>query len=222
MLFGNRRLFAAARNAKRGKITLPPALARLREWVSDQYSVSVIHIVFDAIEIGPNEGKPRLNLIVETDVDYDTLKKNVTTFRPNVRRRILHAFTRFADDLEPNRYHTEDVHLILDNFADECLGQACSQFLRSDRKLVIEALPDVPIWDITGLGRCLVAFLRTDEEVRVRQADGTCDRISRSCFQHIKPYDEFGYLTPKSFRLRFDSKENLDRTYKGNLFHYFR
>jgi hypothetical protein len=33
---------------------------------------------------------------------------------------------------------------------------------------------------------------------------------------------EFGYLSDDSFRLKFDSREDLDKKFKGNLFDYLR
>ncbi|MEL7498320.1 MAG: hypothetical protein AAFN77_11975 [Planctomycetota bacterium] len=46
-------------------------------------------------------------------------------------------------------------------------------------------------------------------------------RLSQQCFDAGK-YGEFYYLAHDSFRLRFNCEENLDNSYKGNLFCYWR
>ncbi|MCA8987091.1 MAG: hypothetical protein KDA78_05590 [Planctomycetaceae bacterium] len=219
MLYGNSKLYAAARAAKMGKGCLHPGLAELRDWISSEYQVNVVHIVLDQIEIGPVAGHPRLNIILETDKDFYALKTDPLTFRLDVHDKVIARFRKIAlgyHDLE-----SDNVLLVLDNFSDECLGKACSRFLKRDARQIADVFK-YTIWQIDGFSRLLVVFLYTDDEVKKCTADGTCNRISRQCFKTLKQYDEFNYLTSESFRLRFDSKENLDNNYKGNLFYYWR
>ncbi len=219
MLFGNPELFAVARSAKLGDCQLHAGLAELREWISSEFDVSVVHIVQDHIELGPAKGRPRLNVILETDEDFDSWKTDAITIRPDVHDKVVRRFERIASshpDLE-----SENVHLILDNFSDECLGSACSAFLKRDAKRITNDFKHT-IWQIDGFSRALVVFLYTDDEITKCTANGTCKQISQRCFDAVKQYDEFDYLTDDSFRLRFDSKENLDDNYRGNLFYYWR
>jgi hypothetical protein len=221
MLFGDNNLFSITRSAKLGNIELPSALAQLRSWICNEFGVGVVHIVFDHVDVGPSAGRPRLNVILETDADYDSWKTDVITIRPEIERRVLSRFRELAST-DPNTYDTEGVFLILDNFADECLGRACSKFLKTDADRIANDFSTVPIWKIDGFSRYLVVFLETDKDVRSKTDDGTCAKISRRCFNAVKPYDEFGYLSGDSFRLKFDSKENLDKQYNGSLFYYWR
>lgn len=219
MLFGDSELFAVARSAKVGECSLHTGLAELRDWISCEFNVSVVHIVLDHIELGPAEGRPRLNVILETDKDFDSWKTDAITIRSDVRDKVVRRFKEIASihpDLE-----SENVHIILDNFSDECLGRACSAFLKRDAKRITNDFKHT-IWQIDGFSRALVVFLYTDDDIKKCTADDTCKRISQQCFNALKPYDEFDYLTANSFRLRFDSKENLDNNYKGNLFYYWR
>ena len=221
MLFGNEQLFSLVRSAKLGHVELPPVLAQLRDWIQDELRVSVVHIVFDQIDIGPCTGRPRLNVILETDTDYDSWKTDVVTIRPDIERRVVAQFTKLAKT-EPDTYDTEGVLLTLDNFSDACLGRACSAFLKTDADRMTKNFPAVPIWRIDGFSRYLVVFLKTDKDIRLNTDNGTCATISNRCFDAVKPNDEFGYLSDTSFRLKFDSKENLDKNYNGNLFYYWR
>jgi len=221
MLFGNKQLFSLVRSAKLGHVELPLVLAQLRDWIHDELDVSVVHIVFDHIDIGPPAGRSRLNIILETDADYDSWKTDVVTIRPDVERRVKSQFTKLAKT-EPDTYDTDDVLLTLDNFSDECLGRACSTFLKTDADRIAKDFVAVPIWKIDGFSRDLVVFLKTAKDIRLNTDNGTCATISDRCFDAVKPHDEFGYLSDNSFRLKFDSKENLDKNYNGNLFYYWR
>lgn len=219
MLFGDAELFALARFAKEGRAQLHPGLAELRDWILQEFLVSVVHIVFDHIEIGAAAGRPRLNIILETDAEYESWQKDLFSIREEVHDKIMWRFSKIAaryPDLE-----SDDCHLIADNFSDECLVQACAAFLRQDAKQVMRDFhPD--IWEIDGFSRLLVVFLHTDKEVAAAESDGLGGRIRDACFHAVLQYDEFGYLTPESFHFRLDSKQNLDENYKGNLFNYWR
>ena len=233
MLFGNEKLFSLVRSAKLGQVGLPPVLAELREWIHAEFGVSVVHVVFDHVEIGASIGRPRLNVILETDAEYESWQTGVITIRPDVNRRVLAEFTKLALS-NPATYDTDNVFLILDNFSDECLGRACSAFLggffsrisggflNTNVRRIMKKFADARIWRIDGFSRDVVVFLKTTEDIRLKTADGTCAAISERCFEAIKQYDEFGYLTGSSFRLKFDSKENLDKNFNGNLRDYWR
>ncbi|MCH9647616.1 MAG: hypothetical protein K0U98_05210 [Deltaproteobacteria bacterium] len=219
MLFGDSELFAVARSAKVGERNLQSGLAELRDWISSEFDVSVVHIVQDYIELGSAEGRPRLNVILETDQDFDSWKTDAMAIRSDIHDKVVGRFKKIASgypDLE-----SENVHLTIDNFSDECLGRACSAFLKRHAKRITDDFKHA-IWQIDGFSRALVVFLYTDDEITRCTANGTCKEISRRCFDAVKQYDEFDYLTDDAFRLRFDSKENLDNNYKSNLFYYWR
>ena len=222
MLFGNDALFSIARSAKRGIVEMPPVLSRLRDWISAEYGVSVVYVSFDHIDIGPHAGSPRLTLILETDRDDHTWKTDVATTRPDARHSVLARFKEFAA-ADTETYRSLDrCFLTIDNFADECLVRACSAFLKNDVRRIVNALPKVPIWKIDGFSRQLVVFLETEADVRTITKSGERERLRTLCFDAVKRYDEFGYLSDESFRLAFDSKENLDRAFHGDLFSYWR
>lgn len=221
MLFGNDKLFSVARSAKLGKTRLPPVLAQLQAWIQTELHVGVVHIVLDRIDIGPCVGRPRLTVILETDADYKSWKTDAVTIRPEVERRVVSQFTKLAE-ADSDTVDTGDVLLTLDNFSDECLGRACSAFLKSKAHRIVREFASARIWKIDGFSRLLVVFFETDKEIQVNTDNGTCAKISERCFDGVKRHDEFDYLSESSFRLKFDSKENVDKNFNGNLFYYWR
>lgn len=221
MLFGDDHLFSLAKSAKLGQLTLPPMFEQLREWIHAQFATHVVYIALDKIDIGPAQGRPRLRIILETDADYNVWKKDLCTIRPDIESRILSHFKQLADSsIEP--VSTDNLFLVLDNLSDECLRRACSEFLKTEADQVVHDFANVPLWKIDGFARHLVAFFTTDKEIELHQKSGICTAISNRCFQAVKKHDEFGYLSDATFRLTFDSKENLDKNYCGSLFYYWR
>lgn len=221
MLFGNEKLYSLVRDIKLGLIEVPPVFAQLRDWLQNEFNVSVIYIALEHVELGPNTGTPRLNVILETDGECDSRKNDTISILSKMEHLILSRFKKLVR-MNHLKYDTEGIFLIVDNFSDECVSRACYTFLKTDADRIISEFSNIPIWKIDGFYRSLVVFLKTENDIRLRCADGTCERISNRCFDAVKPYDEFGYLSAKSFRLEFDSKENLDKNYNGSFFNYWR
>ena len=224
MLFGDKQLFRAARAAKLGKGRLPRPLEELRRWVSANYGVDVLNVVYDKIEIGAHQRRPRLNLIVNSADDYAKLHKdNWLTFDPRIKEAILQRFSEVIMAAALDReYDTKDVHLICDDFSDEAMGQAASRFLERDKTRVIEEFAQFRIWKIDGFSKETVIFYLTDKDVQDNQTNEGSQRIKQRCYQLVKQYDEFDYFQLNTFPIKFDSKENLDKNYEGSLFYYFR
>ncbi|MGD9632982.1 MAG: hypothetical protein AB7G28_16785 [Pirellulales bacterium] len=181
----------------------------------------MVYIEFDHVDIGPAAGLPRLNVILETDADYELWMTDAVTIRPDVERRLKAQFKGLASQ-DPDNDYTYDFLLVVDNFSDECLGFACRNFLRTDAAKIVRNFSAVPIWKIDGFSRHLVVFLKTDRDIQINETNGTCAAITKRCFDAVKQHDEFDYLTNASFRMTFDSKQNLDKNFNGSLFYYWR
>jgi|GEM_PF-5307419 len=127
MLFGDDELFSVARSAKLGQFDLPPVLEQFKVWIVDEFGVSMMHIVFDHIDIRPVKGRPRLNVILESDADYVSGMADQFKIRWDVEQHVLRQSTKLASS-DAATYDTDSVCLILDSFANECVGRACSAF----------------------------------------------------------------------------------------------
>lgn len=221
MLFFNDDLFFETRLAKIGQLNLPPALDQLRNWLDAEFGIRVVHVVFDRPEPSSGFVNPRLTVIVEADIDYQILHHNELEFRLGIREKILGKFIELSlAELDPS--NTEGVFLIVDKFSDECLNRACKAFRENDRNQITEEFATAPIWEIDGFSKQIVVFFGTEEDIYSNKENGTCERISQEIFKRVKQYDEFGYLNPSTFHLKFDSKEIVDKNFGGNLFNYWR
>jgi hypothetical protein len=221
MLFGNPKLYAAARDAKLGITRLPPTLERLRVWINDHYAVTVLHIVYDQIDIGPLGRRPSLNLIVDTAADYAALHRDQFTPKRNVQITIARRFAKYARE-NTAEYNTQNVHIVFDDFSDEAMGQAARRFRAIHADEVVRSFRDSNVWAITGMDKHSVVFYLDHDDVAANNECGISQSITERCFELTRRYDEFGYFTLSNFSLSFDSRQRFDTEFEGNWFHYFR
>jgi hypothetical protein len=223
VLFGNQSLYQQVRAAKKGRAQLPFVLAELQRWISNAYHVRVLYIEYDRIDIGPHQGRPRLQLFVETTSDLVVLQEDRLTLRPGVVLSIRIAFASILDMAETHEeYDAEDVHVVAEAFSKESVRRAVAKFLDVDRQRCISDVADPRVWDISGFGGSVVVFYATDRMVAEGGKSGLDLRVKQLCFNAIKAYDEFDYFTFEDFDLRFDSKENFDKNFRGSWFNYWR
>lgn len=75
------------------------------------------------------------------------------------------------------------------------------------------------IWGIHTGTFGVVVFYDTDSNKKINQQKGISEEIKNIIYTAIKGIDEFDFY--KEDYISFDSKENLDKNYQGNLFYYF-
>jgi hypothetical protein len=79
------------------------------------------------------------------------------------------------------------------------------------------------VWDVIGgASYWTVVFYYTEKDVIENQNNGVSEMIAGNYYSLLKEHDELHFFTRDNMGLKFDSKENVDKNYKGNLFHYFR
>ena len=226
MLFGNDKLYDDVRNVKIGKKSLPNLLDKVANKVSATYSINVLYVLYDKIELGENKGRPRLTIIVETSVDSDKLRKashTTLTLKPDIEKEIKRIFSETVNAAnESAKYPHSNLHVVLDCFSTNAINRALGQFVKNNANQLTSEFSKAKVWNISQDFEEIIVFLQTDNDIKNCKANGDTEKIRKRCHELAKNYDEFGYLTNKNFHLRFDSKENLDKNYQGNLFYYFR
>ena len=75
------------------------------------------------------------------------------------------------------------------------------------------------MWDVIAKLLGSVVFYYCDADITANENNGISKTITDAYFSVLKRYDELNYFTRKNVNLKFDSKENLDKNYQGNLFY---
>jgi len=93
------------------------------------------------------------------------------------------------------------------------------------KKQVIENIlskheKEANIWKIYTSGFGFYVFYQTDKDLIANQENGINENVKKMILLSIKELDEFDFY--KEDYIVFDSKENLDKNYSGNLYYYLR
>jgi len=218
-MFMEEKLYLQTRSLKRGQSSLDPVLAGVCQRVYDRLGVRPLNLLYDRNDIGPNKGKPRLNVIFDTNEDYYHVHKNWLVMRSAAKKVILQEW---AERSHGETHETADVHLISDCFAAAAISRA-SEMMRTNHEIeLLHCFANENVWAIHGVGWATVVFFDTELSKDNAAKSGVTQTIESACYKLLKTYDEFDYLSREQFGVNFDSKEVLDRDFEGNLYYYFK
>jgi hypothetical protein len=222
MLFTDARLYEQCRKLKLGEAELPPVLGELKRWIDAEYSINVVNIVCDR----QRDQRPSLDVIVETRADYSKMLKERperSGYNEEYQKAIAQKFSEIVRDfgLEGD-YDTANLWVFYEDFDGPAMAKACDQLLAKDVKDLMQKFSAANLWTITGFASWVAVFYTKDSDVEENAKNGTSEQIKRECFRLVKQYDEFDYIHFDTFNITFDSKQNLDEHYQGNLYYYFK
>jgi hypothetical protein len=219
----DKQLFSETRRLKLGESVLPEHFKILQEWINSHYSINVLNIIYDKIEIGPHKGSPRLNVIIDNLTDYQKMFKK--QFMP-IEKRAKSISNRFEKIIEQtglrNKYDLDNIYVIYSDYSYNSMSKVCELFIQNEKKNIMSKFAESNIWDMTGYASWIVVFCLTDKDLNENIKNGTNENIKKECLRLLKLYDEFDYFNEKTLKLTFDSKQNFDENYQGNSFYYFR
>jgi hypothetical protein len=238
MLAPNDREYKATRRIKRGQSVLAPPFAELAEWISSEWHVTVLNVVYDRPFI--LDRRPRLQIIVEHSRErdrfldelgnFDHAKQQaiVARFAEQVGRRKTQAsqssvaawVAQWVKQKVTTRYRVEQLLVVFSAFAPVARGEADCRITDLDVAALQTRIADPQLWTIR---RCLghVTFMYyTDEQARAHDQSGLSVVYADLYFALLQSHDEFGYLSRSRFCIHSDSKEIFDKTYEGNWFKY--
>jgi hypothetical protein len=203
-----------------GKAKRSPLLLELADWIMQTYSVRVLNMGFSKL-ISSKSGRYRLYVIVENTEDYE--KMYVSRFEPKgeYQKQIATEFQRLAI-----KYHfaTEeqlrDLFVTYNDFSEEARTEANWRAINRFRRLV--KFKYSTVWDVISMFSSTVVFYYSDSDIVTNDQRGLSERITNNYYSVLKKYDELNYFTRENIRIKFDSKENVDKNYEGNLFYYTR
>ena len=217
----DKKLYKRVREAKLGQRQMPAPLGHLSAWIAEKYDVRVVYIESDRLKGPPSHGRRRLQIFLDTGADYYRVHEDHCELKPHVRDEVSQQVVKLMAEAPGEKADWDKVHIVFSDFSEDAKSQALQKFMEKESKRLRKELARDRVDNLVCAGDLFI-FYKDDADVRRFAADGTSERIRQLCYQRVMPYDEFGYLQPESFTVVFDSKENLDRNYKGSLFYYLK
>lgn len=208
----------------KGKRKQSPLLLEFSDWFRSKYSVKVLNIHFSKLE-GPKEDRYKLNVVIENTQDYQKMyissEELFSVPNKEYQEQITLEFQKLAlKHRFANESQLKNLFVTYNDFSDEAQVEANWKAAKEVKTQIKSKYPIV--WDVISMFSASVVFYYSDADIEVNENNGTSKAITDIYYSILKEYDEFGYYSRENISLKFDSKENLDKNYQGNLFYYTR
>jgi len=207
----------------RQKIELPETFLALQKWLKEAYSVIAVNFEFKIMEHNNQIGRYQLYIFLASTDAYKSMLYTENGYDKDKQTQISRKFYELASEYSfDSEDHIKDVWISYIDFSVELKTY-------TNRLAFIEAEPylrqkyrGIPIWNIYTMYRSVIVFFDNDSDIKKYSELGICKNMQADYFRILKTCDEFDVYSPETFVMNFDSKENLDKNYEGNLYYYFK
>jgi hypothetical protein len=211
----------------RGELVHDSQTAALIRWISNRFGITVLHIEFDTIDKGEWD---RIHIIVKTISDYEKMQHygkdysgNNIEFRDEIVEACVAVFditTRYLE--KPFKgTNTKKPWVCYSAFEEVAMTEISLNITVETHAAIQAEFADMGIWQIVQFFGATIVFLTTGDQLTQINNDRAA-RLEQRLYDASKLFDEFNLLEPDRFSIHFDTKENLDKNYDGNLLSYFR
>ena len=217
MVFLNKRTYQETRKLTLGHKKKSQILIEFSVWLKDEYDIEVLNFEFGKM-IRPDKNY-RLCIIIATEEDQRKMFEEPFKINSLYQRQIGNKFKELNRKYEyTDESKLVDLFISFNDFSHEARTLANRAAIKKARKMIMDKYDSV--WDVHAQFERSVVFYYYDHQIKENESTGINDRITNEYYQILKVCDEFNYYQPDTFLIKFDSKENLDINYKGNLFYY--
>jgi hypothetical protein len=206
---------------KRNTQLMNELFIELSEFINQNYNVEMINCIYDL------DGKtPRLNIVVNTTKQFlsmNDITSGFPIYNKDYQRQIAKKFTTLVKARRKKfSYSTSNLFIFFTDFENESQIKVNNEMIKHHRLELMNKYQSYQLWDIVGIFGSSTVFYFLDNDIEINKQNGISDSLKNEYFQLLKQYDEYNYFNIDNFNMYFDSKENLDKNYAGNLYYYFK
>lgn len=206
----------------RGEIQIDPQKQELMDWVSNRFGIQVLNIEYDKLEQGKRD---RINVIVKTRKDSEKMHhygSDYSGYNIEYQQEIREVFEKIYSDSNLFDFKAPMPAWVCYMVFDEAaMSELNSKLSLEKLNEIINDYSDLGIWQIIQFFGATVVFIHTQKQLKEMDLIRS-ESLRKRIFSEIKPGDEFDLLSEEKFTINFDTKENLDKKYDGNVLNYFR
>ncbi len=214
-------LYEETKNIAHGKVKKSPILEELSNWFMSAYSAKILNFQFTKSEIPSVKGY-RLYVIMNATEDYQKMFHSPFKFKEEYMAQISKEFKRLALKYNfASEAQLADIFIRYNDFSVEARTDTNNIAVKEAKANIMGKYP--MIWDISAdASYGAVVFYYLDKDVAENQNKDVNKTIQEEYYLLLKKYDELDFFTRDNMRLKFDSKENVDKNFQGNVINYFR
>jgi hypothetical protein len=209
-------VFQESKNIALGIHPKKPMALEFSEWFMRVFSIDVLNFQFYQLQ---NSRSHCLCLII---MDYESLMDmRRSPFKSLDDQLITAEFRRLALKYE------FATHPMLENlvvtYCDFLLEVRTEANWRARKEVNAQLMGKFPaVWNVVALFDQLVVFYYTDDDIVLNEKNGNSTILVDDYYSILKKFDELHSFSRDKLVVKFDSKENLDKNFEGNLFYYTR
>lgn len=162
-------------------------------------------------------------IILKSTEDYQ--KMYIDTFNPNPKyqKQIALEFEKLVKEYNfTNSSNLSNLFVAYNDFSEEAKADANWSAIKEAKHFLKQKYCNDSLWHVEAEFSAVVVFYLRDSDIILNDKKGINGKVKLDYFNILKKYDELKYYTFDNFIIAFDSKENLDKNYEGNLFYYSR
>jgi len=241
MIWIDKKAFKETYSVLKQKTNMKPIFADLKRFIEDRYSIKVLNIVYEKIKFKPNKNsyvygkKYRLICYVSSYAEREKMQNRVDVQLDNfpnahkmvndidIQNTILDNFYQLSKKYN-FKINVKKEEIWVDYFYWFSTDYMSLIVSKVQKKLIEDVLSKYKIianiWGIHTGTFGIVIFYDTDSNKLINLQNGISEEIKNEIYSKVKQLDEFDFY--KEEYISFDSKENLDKNYKGSLYYYFK
>lgn len=213
-----RDFYNETKKIKCGELKMSPLLKELSEWLEDEFKVKTLNFRFEVIRIS-KRNKFRLSIVVDNKEDYEKMDPDFFQQNEEVKNFIALKFKGFALKHNfPINKRIKNIFVVFRDFSKEARSEANERAVKGFSEEIKSRYPNV--WSVYGVFDSLIVFYYLNIDVEINKNNGVNEAVRAQYYQAVKQFDEMNYFTLGNLDMKFDSKENLDENYDGNLYSY--
>lgn len=216
--------YIQTKKIKSGEYSLPVFWQGIVDWITASFGVVALNVALDCYDQGNSQD---IEVILERTADRKKLQDQHDNEIAAHIMPLLYSPERPTDDNTKTRIlkweagRQLSIHISCYSFEEVYLMELTGQLNPSVREAVQKKYRKV-IDQVTANSGTQYVFYHKETDVVASRTNGVSANIKEMYFDRLKQLDKFGYFSIDDIQIIFDSQEELDKNYGGNLGYYFR
>lgn len=211
---------------KKGGYQLDSEAQEIVDWFSDTYQVKALDFNLNTIETEMGYRQQHIRVILEREEECERIEK---MDRTEMVKQFMNYFSqkhsrkdRLKIGYFPAAENEKYPEIVLGFHALQTI-EIYVAYEKADQEIrdLGKQFPD--IWDLSKNWHYWTVFYYNDQQWKDNEANGTTAEIKKRILFILKKYDTFGLVDASALKfVIFDTKQNLDENYGGNIYYYYK
>jgi hypothetical protein len=213
--------YQATKRIKLGLERMGPPEIELADALQREFVIRPLNILYEWVATA---GRARLTVVFERYSEAAGFWSGPLQIDGAKEARIWKAFHSSAIaqlPIGPSSGRTGSTPFLIISAFEPIANAECNQRIPQAQIDVLRVrFAEHGVWMFDRFGSIATCFFHTEEQLLRSATDGSRVWIAEAYSALITEYDEFGYCVSPMEQVLFDSKENLDTNFEGNLYYY--